>query len=147
MISSNLTQLLGFGRHDVDDDGNVAEITTPFVFPDGDPFPVYVEQSGEALRFFDDGDVISHFMNLVSIDDWKDCSFIEDLARPSGVRLNDQGELEIWTDAAHVPSAFAHYISAMFALARWEQQQEDVAEERRAAVAGANAGTQAPLSA
>jgi hypothetical protein len=151
MISSNLTQLLGLTCNYMDDAGTVAEIGTPFVFPDGDPFPVYVQQVGEILRFFDDGDVISHFMAQVPLDAWHDCKFIEESAKPYGVLLNDEGELEIRTDAEHAPAAFARYISAMFALASWEQRQETLAWERRgvanAARTDAQVDSPAPLSA
>lgn len=148
MINENVSELLGFACHYLNDEGTLAAIDTPFVFQDGDPFPVYIEQREGKLRFFDDGGVIWHFIGVgIPLDEPGDSKFIEDLAAPNGLALNGEDELEIWAHAGQAPEAFARYISAMFAMVRWEQEQDAIAEHRRQQDLIAGADSMASLSA
>jgi hypothetical protein len=142
MINPNVSELLGFVCHHMDDEGTLAVIDTPFVFEDDDPIPVYVEQVGTKVRFFDDGEVIWHFMGLgIPMDSWGDSKFIEDLARLHDVSLNDRGELEIWADDDAAPGAFANYLLTIFEVVRWEREYNAAFETRRQQWLSAGAGT------
>lgn len=125
MICSTLSTLIGFTCYPLSDDGSIAMIDAPFAFPDGDSIPIYVENAGGQIRFFDDGGAILHLMGRgISLEDKRKTRFIKTLASPYGVSLNDMGELEIFAPAAEAPAAFAKYISAMLSLSRWEHDQE-----------------------
>jgi hypothetical protein len=125
MICSKISEMIGFECHPLSDDGSVAMIDTPFAFSDGDEIPVFVEKVAGQVRFFDDGNVILHFRGRgVSLDDNRQTRFLKNLAEPNGVRLNDMGELEIWTRAEDAPSAFAKYMSTMLAVCAWEVGQD-----------------------
>lgn len=132
MINTKVSELLGIVCHHLDDAGDVAVVDTPFLFSDGDSIPVYIEQVGDKLRFFDDGELISRFMGFgYRLDEPGDTKFIEDLVEPSGVMLNDDDEFELWTDVGQVPVAFARYVSAMLAIVRWEDEEDARVNERR----------------
>jgi len=99
-------------------------VETPFSFPDGESIPVFIERVANQIRFFDDGGVMFHLLGRgVSLDDHRKTRFLKNLTEPSGVKLNEMGELEIWSDAKSAPSAFARYMSAMLALSSWETNQ------------------------
>jgi hypothetical protein len=142
MINSNISELLGFSCHHLDDAGTLAVIDSPFVFEDEDSIPIYVQEVDQKVRFFDDGEVISHFMGLgIRLDAWDDSQFIEDLARPHGVTLNDRGDLEIWADSQAVPHAFARYLAALLEMVRWEREYNAARRERRRLAIAADAVT------
>jgi hypothetical protein len=142
MINSNISELLGFVCHHLDDAGALALIDSPFVFEDQDPIPIYVQEVDQKIRFLDDGEVISHFMGLgIRLDAWGDSQFIEDLARPHGVMLNDQGDLEIWADSQGAPHAFGRYIAALLEMVRWEREYNAACAERRRQVMAADSVT------
>lgn len=141
MITSNVSELLGFACHHLENDGSVAVIDTPFLFEDGDSIPVYVEEIGGRLRFCDNGEVIWHFMGRgVPLDEPGSANFMQEIVAPRGARLNSDGELEVWADATEAQAGFARYISAIFAIVGWEYEQVAIARERRHqdAVAGAD---------
>jgi hypothetical protein len=142
MINENVSQLLGFEYEPLDDDGSVGLIATPFLFEDGDGVPVYVEESDGKIRFFDDGEVILHFMGRgVPLDEEGDTDFIRELIAPTGASLNKKGEIEAWANASDAPEAFARYLSAVLTMVRWEHEQESLARERRTqAMAAEDAG-------
>jgi hypothetical protein len=124
MICTNISEIIGLSCHPLSDDGNVAMIDTPFAFADGDSIPVFVEKAGGKVRFFDDGGAILHLRGRgVFLDDHRKTRFIKNLAEPNGVALSDMGELEIWSDSADAPAAFAKYVSTMLALVKWEHEQ------------------------
>lgn len=123
MISLDIKELLGFDYDFLDDEKKLAAIYTPFIFQDGDSVPVYIEEVGERLRFFDDGGAIWHFISRgVPLDEPGQAQFIEDLARPTGVSLNREDELELWIDPTQVRASFTCFMSAMLATVRWEYE-------------------------
>jgi hypothetical protein len=147
MINENVSQLLGFEYEPLDDDGSVGLIATPFLFEDGDGVPVYVEESDGKIRFFDDGEVILHFMGRgVPLDEKGDTDFIRELIAYTGATLNKSGEIEAWANASDAPEAFARYLSAVLAMVRWEHEQESLARERRREAMAAEAAGEATLS-
>lgn len=124
MICSQISSLLGIVCHPLNDDGSVAMLDTGFTFEDGDSVPVFLERHGQQVRFFDDGNVLLHFRGRgVSLESNRQPRFIKSLAEPNGVRLNKDGELEIWAKAEEAPAAFAKFISAMTQITHWERDQ------------------------
>lgn len=127
MICSCLSQTIGFTCHSLVDDGSVAAISTPFVFADGEPLPIYVEVAGKQLRFFDDGGVLLHLRGRgMRLNDQRNLKPIRAITEPEGVAINQMGELEIWTALEHAPAGFAKYLSALMAVTNWERGQEGV---------------------
>lgn len=148
MITKNVSSLLGLACHYLENDGSVAVIDTPFVFEDGDSIPIYVEEVGDRLRFCDNGELIWHFMGRgVPLDEPASANFMREIVATRGARLNNDGELEVWSDARDAPVGFARYISAVFAMVDWEYEQVALSEERRRHTLAAGTGTEAPLSA
>lgn len=130
MICTSFSDVIGFTCHPLSEDGNVAMVETPFSFPDGDAIPIFIERISNQIRFFDDGGLILHLLGRgISLDDHRKTRFIKNLAEPHGVKLNDLGELEIWSDKHTAPTAFANYLSTMLALSSWEAGQEGVSTD------------------
>jgi hypothetical protein len=130
MICSSLSETIGIACEPLSDQGDVAMISTPFRFIDGEPVPVFVEKNGSLIRFFDDGGVLLHFRGKgLKLQDQRNVKFIKNLAEPEGVNLSRTGELELWTNQAEAPGAFAKYIATLLALASWEREQIGVATD------------------
>ncbi|MGZ5201714.1 MAG: DUF1828 domain-containing protein [Telluria sp.] len=130
MISLDLKKLFGFDYNFLDDEKTIAAIHTPFFFEDGDSVPVYIEEVDGRLRFCDCGGVIWQLMARgVWLDEPGQDKFIEELARPTGVTLNGDDELEIWIDPGNVNASFTRFMCAMLAMVRWDY--EYVAAQRR----------------
>jgi hypothetical protein len=124
MVCSQISLLLGFECHPLNEDGSVAMIDTSLAFEDGDAMPVYVEKLGNQVRFFDDGETFLHFYGRgVKLDTLNKTKFIKLIARSNGVSLNDAGELEIWSSEVEAPAAFAKYLCTMTGLRVWEKDQ------------------------
>lgn len=148
MINSNISALIGFEYEQLEEDGSLGLIDTPFLFEDGDPVPVYVEEVDGRIRFFDDGGAIWHLMSLgVPVDNEGDTDFIRAVIKPTGAVLNQMGEIEAWAEAGQEPAAFARFLSAMLAMVRWEQDRDAIADERRRQDLAAGAASTAALSA
>jgi len=130
MICNRISEMLGLACHPLSDDGLIATITSPFTYPDGDEIPIFVEKIGPQIRFFDDGEMLLHLLGRgIALDDHRKTKFIKNLAEPNNVHLNAQGELEIWSTEKGAPAAFAHYITAMLTLSKWEAEQIGVATD------------------
>jgi hypothetical protein len=130
MICHRVSEILGLTCHPLSDDGGVAMLDSPFVYPDGDDIPIFIEKIGPQMRFFDDGEAILHLLGRgVSLDDHRKTRFIKNVAEPNGVSLNTQGELEIWSTETQAPQAFAKYMATMLALSKWESDQNEVATD------------------
>jgi hypothetical protein len=130
-MNNDIVAFLGFEYEPAVEDGSIGMINTPFRFEDGDPIPVYVEQEGKRIRFFDDGDLLIRLMGLgVRIEDKSDTAFIDTVIRPVGASLSKAGEVEVWVPVDQAPTGFARYISAMLAMARWELEPRTVNDTR-----------------
>lgn len=130
MICSQISKLIGVSCYPLSEDGTVAYIDTSFVFEDGSSVPVFVEKVGDQLRFFDDGETILHLRGRgLALEDNRKTKFLRRLASMSQVALNEMGELEIWALVNDAPKAFARYMAAMLAVARWEADQIGVATD------------------
>lgn len=124
MLCSQLSTLTGFSCHPLSADGNIAMIDTSFVFEDGDDIILFVEKTGETVRFFDDGEVILHFAGRgIAFEDLRKTRFIKQAAQPHGVTLTETGVLEIWAHSDDAPQAFAKYLSALMDIVSWEKDQ------------------------
>lgn len=120
-----ISQIIGYPCHSLTDDGNVAIISTPFTFEDGDRVPAYVELGSGVVRFFDDGDVFFHFLGRgIPVDAEGGAEFLSAIAEANGVSYSGAGDIEIQTVQEHCSSAFAKYMAAMLALISWEKAWE-----------------------
>lgn len=127
MICHALPTLLGLDCVPITDDGKIAMIETPFTFDDGDSLPVFVQDRGAQVRFFDDGGVLMHFRGRgISFTDKRRSRFIRAAAEPFGAVLNEAGELEVWASAGDAPAAFSRYLSTLLAITQWEREQQGV---------------------
>jgi hypothetical protein len=123
-MDATLSTLLGISCEDLQEDGEVTVLSTPFEFEDGDQLPIFVERMGSKIRFFDGGGLILHLLGRgVVLDDHRKTRFIKMIAEPNEVVLNDMGELETWINANEAPLGFARFVSALLALVRWEHEQ------------------------
>lgn len=148
MINPNISELLGLECVLLEEDGSLAAINTPFLFEDGDPIPVYVEEIDGRVRFFDDGGVIWHFMGRgVRLDEKGDADFIRELIQPTGARLNEHGEVEAVGAVGEAPGTFACYLSAVLTMVRWEYEQVAIHKERRQKALAVEASASAEFSA
>ncbi|HLR78537.1 MAG TPA: DUF1828 domain-containing protein [Burkholderiaceae bacterium] len=125
MICEQLQEHLGLTCHPLNDEGSIAVVSTPFTFDDGDGLPVYVESTPDHIRFFDDGDVVMHFMGRgISFEDSRKTRFLKNIATAHDVAFTDDGQLEVWTKKAHAPAGFAKYMTALLAILEWEKSQK-----------------------
>lgn len=128
MICDQLTSLIGFECCPLTAAGDVALISTPFQFQDGEGIPVYVELANGQVRFFDDGGTILHFLGRgVRLDDKRRMKWLVSAAESNGAQLTDTGEVEVWSSVTEASVAFAKYVAAMMAVSAWERDQEGVA--------------------
>jgi hypothetical protein len=118
---SNLANMFGNSYQVFDDDENLVSVGTSLEFWDDDPFALYVEQVGSRIRIFDDGLVVTHMLGS-GLEYFNEnlMQSIANIAKPEGVLLNDDEDFEIWAEASEISDAFAHYMSAMVALLKWE---------------------------
>ncbi|MBP6019396.1 MAG: DUF1828 domain-containing protein [Burkholderiaceae bacterium] len=131
MICTDISTLLGFACHPLSNDGSVAMIQTSFTFQDGDRLPVFVEKVGNNVRFFDDNEVVFHFLGR-GLGDSKGglrTKFIQNAIAPYGLSLTDANVIEIWANQNHSQEAFARYISGLLAIAQWEHENQGVSTD------------------
>lgn len=127
MICDSLSAMIGFDCCPLTAAGNVALISTPFQFEDGEGVPVFAEVVDGQVRFFDDGGVMLHFLGRgMNLDDKRRLKFIATAAEMNGAVLNEQGEIEVWSSVESAPTAFAKYVSAILAVSAWERDQRGV---------------------
>lgn len=130
MICQQLTSILGLECHQLDAAGQIALIETPFRFADGDHVPLYVENVGHKLRFFDDGATVMHFIGRgINADRPRAFNFIKSAAQSNGGDLSEAGDVEVWTSMDTAPQAFVQYITTMIALVAWEQDKAGVSHD------------------
>lgn len=130
MICNQISDLIGFACHPLDEQGQVALIETPFIFGDGDEIPVFVERVGTRVRFFDDGGFYLHFRGRgMRLGNATQTRFIKTAAEQHGGAFTPSGELEVWSDQRSAPQGFARYIGAAMELLRWESEHTGVATE------------------
>lgn len=128
MICNDISSILGFTCHPLNEDGSVALIDTPFTFEDGDDLPVFVEKVGQSVRFFDDNEVVFHFLGrgLGDSSGGLRTKFIKNAITPYGLSLNDSNVIEIWASQNQSKEAFARYISGLLAIVGWEHDNQGV---------------------
>jgi Domain of unknown function DUF1828 len=121
MICNQISNLLGLKCHPLNDDGTLAMIETPLQFDDGDFVPVFVERTGQQVRFFDDGVVFMHFLGRgVSFSKADQKRLIMAAVAAHGAAFNADSEVELSSDVQDAPAALARYLGAMMAVVRWE---------------------------
>lgn len=128
----NVMKLAGFEYSLLNDEGTVGMLSTPFVFADGDPIPVFIEDLGAgAVRFFDDGEAYMQLRNegLFAETDMEGLQrdpeakearhFMKSLAEKLGGHFTEQGEIEfVAKNEDDAPQAFAMYVEAMQSIAQ-----------------------------
>lgn len=128
MICNDIASLLGFTCHPLNNDGSIALIDTPFTFEDGESLPVFVEKVGQSVRFFDDNEVVFHFLGrgLGDSNGGLRTRFIKNAIAPYGITLNDGNVIEVWSDQKSSKEAFARYLSGLLAIVAWEHDNKGV---------------------
>lgn len=128
MSCNEISSLLGFSCHPLNEDGSVALIDTPFTFEDGDGLPVFVEKVGQNVRFFDDNEVVFHFLGrgLGDSSGGLRTRFIKTAIAPYGLSLNDANVIEVWASQEQSKEAFARYLSGLLAIVGWEHDNQGV---------------------
>ncbi len=103
-------------------------IETGFTFQDGDSLPIFVEKVGDSVRFFDDSEIVFHFLGrgLGDVNGGLRTRFITNAIAPYGLTLNDQNVVEIWTSQGNSADAFAKYISGLMAIIQWEHENQGI---------------------
>ncbi|MFO1261917.1 MAG: DUF1828 domain-containing protein [Rhodoferax sp.] len=130
MLNQQLTSLLGLTCHPLDDEGRIVMIETPFRFNDEDHIPVFVEEVGHQLRFFDDGVALMHFAGRgINLSTPNHLKFLKAAAEGHGARLTEAGEIELWTSATESASGFSRYVATLLDLVRWEHDRKEISHE------------------
>jgi len=126
MICENLSDLLGYACHPLNEDGSIAFIETAFAFSDGDGLPVFVEKAGSQIRFFDDNETVLHFLGrgMGDAEGGMRTRFIKNAIAPFGLVLNDENVVEIWADMNDSQDAFAKFVGGLMSVAQWERENE-----------------------
>jgi len=128
MICKNLLQMTGFACQPISEQGDLARISTPFCFADGDPVPVYVQSfANDVHRFFDDGQTLLHFIGRgMKLDNGHRLRFLANIAQKHGAAVNDNGVLELFSKGDSPSNAFAQYITCVIAIAQWEYEHQGI---------------------
>lgn len=126
MICNNLLHMTGFACQPISEQGNLARISTPFCFADGDPVPVYVQSfANNVHRFFDDGQTLLHFIGRgMKFTNGHKLRFLANIAQKHGAAMNDNGVLELFSKGDAPAESFAQYITCLIAIAHWEQEHQ-----------------------
>lgn len=125
MICKEFFEITGLECFPLDETGNVAYVASPFVFEDGEPFPIYVrEVSTSHVSFFDDGEIILHFLGrgFRGSKNKLNTTFLSNIADSHGLTLTDSGVLQGSAHKKEAPELFAKYIAAIFAITQWEKE-------------------------
>lgn len=127
MICDKLSNILGIYCHPLDASGSLSMLETPLAFCDGSPARIFIEKNNDFIRFFDDGNVIFHFLgNGLIQDSHRRTKFIKNACESNGLTLNEEGEIEIWAKECDAPKAFSSYIKAFSAITQWEKDHKDL---------------------
>lgn len=126
MICSHIATLLGMQCSPLDEAGTLAMLHTPFAFADGDPVPLFVEVSGQTVRFFDDGLTALHFSGRgMRLQDARAGKFLSKAAIDNGAAYTSDWILEALAPTPQqAPRAFASYVAAMLSICAWERDNE-----------------------
>jgi hypothetical protein len=124
-LCHNMCEKLGFGCETLAvGAGGIVALDTPFGFSDGTPFVIYAEPLGGGMvRFFDAGETLFHAMGrgIRSFHSRKYQSIKSTVARHD-VIVSETGEIEAYIPEAKTPIGFARFISALLAIADWEDE-------------------------
>lgn len=125
MICREFTEFTGMTCFPLDDSGDVAYVASPFFFEDGDPLPIYIKKlSPSHVKFFDDGEIILHFIGRGFRGDKESLSttFLKNIARTHGLELSEYGVLEGYANKNSAPELFARYVTALLSIVQWEKE-------------------------
>ena len=96
MDYAEISKIIGYTCHPLNDEGTIALIDIPFTFADGDDIPAYVEVNRGLVRFFDDGEVFDHFFfRGLFRGDEADTDVLSTIAASNGVAFTDAFKVEI----------------------------------------------------
>lgn len=126
MTCQNISKLLGIECSPLDDSGTLAMLSIPFAFADGDPVPLFVQTTGQSVRFFDDGLIALHFSGRgLRLDTQREGKFLATAAHNNGASYTNDWVLEA-TAVSHEQAsrAFASYMGATAAICAWERENE-----------------------
>ena len=128
MICKDLLTMTGFACQPISEQGDLARISTPFCFADGDPVPVYVQSfANNVHRFFDDGQTLLHFIGRgMQFDNGHKLRFLSNIAQKHGASMNEKGVLELLSKGSSTADAFAQYITCMVAISQWEHENQGI---------------------
>lgn len=121
MICKKISNLLGLKCYPLSDDGMIALVDNAFTFQDGDSLPVYVEQIGDAIRYFVDGETILHFMGRGAKSVNGVSKSIRKIVEKNGVTLNHEGIIEILANEQDADVIFNKYLKSLFEIVAWEE--------------------------
>ncbi|HEU4374332.1 MAG TPA: DUF1828 domain-containing protein [Telluria sp.] len=120
-----ISKIIGYPCHPLNDEGTIALIEIPFTFTDGDDVPAYVEVDLDLVRFFDDGELFDHFyFRGLFRGDEADTGVLSTIAASNAVSFTDELKLEVGTVPNEASAAFANYMAAMLAFVSWEKAWE-----------------------
>ncbi|MEO7496211.1 MAG: hypothetical protein ABIT83_04465 [Massilia sp.] len=124
MTEAELAEVLGVACECIDDEHGVFELDTGLSFSDDDPIPAFVQRAGDRLCFFDDQEVMTHFMSrFIEIEEAAYPALIAAIVGSHGVTVGEPDELEMWTTLDDAAEGFKRYRMAMQELAQWEDAQ------------------------
>lgn len=125
MDYAEISKIIGYTCHPLNDEGTIALIDIPFTFADGDDIPAYVEVNRGLVRFFDDGELFDHFFfRGLFRGDEADTDVLSTIAASNGVAFTDAFKVEIDAVPTDAIAAFANYLAAMSAFVSWEKAWE-----------------------
>lgn len=120
-----ISKIIGYPCHPLNDEGTIALIEIPFTFTDGDDVPAYVEVELDLVRFFDDGELFDHFYFRGLFRGVEaDTGVLSTIAASNAVSFTDELKLEVDTVPNEASAAFANYMAAMLAFVSWEKAWE-----------------------
>lgn len=131
MICSNLSSIIGFECHPLNDNGTVAYISTHFTFEDGDQLPIYLEKiSDKYIRFFDDGETLLHLIGRGIIKDLEQAKkSVYRSLKDFGIITNNDGTIEIVSEYDQAPLGFSKFLEGLLNVVYWEKENAHVSQE------------------
>lgn len=125
---NTLLKITGMKCHELDE--NLWLITTPQTFADGDYIPVYIEKTGETIRFFDDMEIKNHFEGRGHpVNKLRRIKSLFDALRNDGLTVTNSGIVELVGNLSDAPKLFNQFTSSFVHVIDWEKEREGFTDQ------------------
>lgn len=127
MICHNLSEILGFTCHPLNEDGSVAFVESSFEFHGGNMLPIYLKTVGHSIMFFDDHETVYNYIKrgYRECGERLDTTLIKSAISPFNLDFSDN-QISVIGSAHDAKKIFARYFSGLLAASDLNKPAEPV---------------------